>query len=101
MESKIKKKIKKPSNLPRYKSGWGEWKYFAEPSVIYYGGGLHYIDKNGKFVHAKMSETYKDIKPKIMTKTEFNKKFGHLLKDKEYMKFLKGTNALIKGIWDF
>jgi hypothetical protein len=79
----------KKSNLPRYKSGWGTWKYLTSPGPYYFGGGLHYVNKQGKFIHAKAKEKFEDIKLKVMTKTQFQKMFGHLLKDKDYMFAIK------------
>jgi hypothetical protein len=78
---------KKKSHLPRYKTYWNTWKEVTTPGPFYYGGGLHYVDKNGNFKHASMKEKLEDVKPKMMTKTEFKKIFGHLLSDKEYIKF--------------
>lgn len=87
--------MKKATNLPRYKSGLGnQWRYVTSPGVWYFGGSLHYVNKQGRFVHAKPSEMKID-KSKIMTKSDFNKKFGHLLKNVEYMSTLRKLGVLI------
>lgn len=74
--------MKKKSHLPKYKSSWNIWKEVDNPGPFYFKGSLHYVNKEGNFVHAGGKEKLKDIKPKLMNKTEFKKMFGHLLKRK-------------------
>lgn len=55
--------MKKATNLPHYKTSQGN-RYFTEPKILYFGGGLHYVNKQGRFTHAKPSEMVADLKSK-------------------------------------
>lgn len=67
------KKGRKP--YPKMKSkSTGKWIYFKSPSVVYFGGALHWVGKDGKIKHSynkTVEEAAKEVMNKMNLKNDF------------------------------
>lgn len=86
----------KKSHLPRFAGAWNTWIEVTSPGPFYNGYQIHYVNKKGQHVFARVKDEVKDIKHLVMTKTEFKKMFGHILNNKEHMSFVNNFNKNMK-----
>lgn len=99
---KVTKKIAKKPYPILQSSGQKKYKIpgiiMTVPGPYYFGGTIHYVNKEGKLVHDNKIRTKTDIKNLVMSITEFNKRYGDKIESS--VKFKKKNPSIENEIHD-
>lgn len=80
---KVKSKIKtkKATKKKPYPKLFG--KEITKPGFFYAAGALHYLNKDGRMIHDNKIRTQTELNKLVMSKAEFNKRYGFTVKPKK------------------